>query len=573
MAPFPILDELGRPYDFPFLGGLLVPRIQLVDIDSDGTLDLFLQERSGELMFFENMGTPGEPDFRWRTDRFQGLDIGEWFRFVDLDADGRVDLLAEERYSHVRVFRNAGSPTDPRFDLIPDTLRDVSGEPIFADRQNIPSITDIDCDGQWDLFLGRIDGTLARYEEVDREGRWGLPRFQRVTERFEGIEIVGQFGSLHGANAMAWADITGSGGDDLIWGDFFEPSLLLLENTGSCPSFSIRSAPRLIATEGDPISTSGFNAPAFEDLNGDGRPDLFVGVLGGAFNPIRTASNNLHHYQQTEAGTFRLITQRFLAGLDVGSESTVTVADVTGNGLPDLVVGNKIDPVVGQTGRLYLFRNSGSPGAPSFQLSDTLSLEEVYHYAPAFGDLWGDGRAHLALGSWNRGVLFYRNTGEAGTLTLEADTTLNFRLTRGSHAIPTLGDVTGNGLLDLVVGRSSGELSYYRNVGSATAPSFELETDAFFDIDVGRRSAPTLVNLDGDGLLDLVVGREGGGAMVFRNRGTATEPDFPSEADEEWSFLPRNSTPFMVDILGTGRLQLLSGSLGGGVVFWQEWRQ
>jgi hypothetical protein len=44
---------------------------------------------------------------------------------------------------------------------------------------------------------------------------------------------------------------------------------------------------------GRPLLTSGYNAPAFGDLSGDGRADLVVGVLGGAYNPLRTSAENL----------------------------------------------------------------------------------------------------------------------------------------------------------------------------------------------------------------------------------------------------------------------------------------
>jgi len=567
-----VLDEHGEPYEHPFLGGLIVPRPQFVDLDEDGDPDLFLQERSGQLMYFENVGGPGEPRFVWRSDRFQGLEVGEWFVFHDLTGDGRYELLSERRWDYMSVYRNAGTPGDPRFEMMADSLRDVEGRAIFADRQNIPYLTDLNCDGRLDLFLGRIDGMITHYREEERVD--GLPRFRRITDRFEDIAIIGQIGSMHGANAMAFIDMTGNGALDLLWGDFFEPSVLLIRNRQPCPGYDLSSPPEPLRTPEGNLLTSGHNVPVPVDLRGDGQMDLVVGVLGGAFNPVLTASANLHRYERREDGLFHKVTGRFLNGIDVGSESIVEVADVTGNGRPDLVIGNKIDPEQSRTGRLYLFANREGPdGRPVFQLADTLSLAESFHYAPAMGDLFGSGRADLVLGTWNDGIQIYRNTGhtagrEEGFPGFERDPALTLQLTRGSHAVPALGDLTGNGLLDVVVGRSSGHLTFFRNVGSAEAPAFELESDELGGIDVGRRSAPYLADLNGNGLLDLIVGREEGGAMLFWNVGTREVPEF--ERDEGFE-LPLFSLgrPVPVDFAGSGRLDVLSGANTGGVVYFR----
>src|SRR6056297_559267 len=113
--PFPVYDENGDRYDFPFLGGLNAPRPQFVDIDNNGFPDLFLQENTDDLKYFKNEGWDSESTLTWMTDKFQDLDIGEWFRFVDLDQDGDMDLLTEQPYSYVRYYRNVGPVSIPQF--------------------------------------------------------------------------------------------------------------------------------------------------------------------------------------------------------------------------------------------------------------------------------------------------------------------------------------------------------------------------------------------------------------------------------------------------------------------------
>ena len=143
IAPFPVSGQDGTAYTEPFLGGLNVPRPQLVDIDADGDDDLMIQEATGSVMFFERL--PGDgPRYEWRTDQYQDLEVGEWYRFVDFDGDGDLDLLAEEPFSYIRYYRNDGGPAEPRFVVAADTLKDVTGEPIFADRQSIPNASDLD---------------------------------------------------------------------------------------------------------------------------------------------------------------------------------------------------------------------------------------------------------------------------------------------------------------------------------------------------------------------------------------------------------------------------------------------
>jgi hypothetical protein len=570
VTPLVVLDEHGRAYAHPFIGGFDVPRPQFIDIDGDGDLDLFVQERSNDLMFFENVGSRTAARFVWRADKYAELDIGEWYRFVDMDGDGDYDMIAEQPYSYVRLYRNDGSRTAPRLVLAGDTLEDTTGRPIFADRQNIANAADIDCNGLMDLFLGRVDGTITRYEET-RASAGGVPRFRFVTDRFEGIEIVAQLSgsSRHGANSMYFADIDDDGDLDLFWGDFFEPGVLLIRNQGTCAAPNLRGQPEpLRRADGETILTSGYNVPVLADIDGDGDFDLFLGIIGGAFNPNRTAPDSFHFYERTPAG-FELRTTRYIDGIDVGSESTVAFGDIDGDGDLDMLVGNKIDRNTQQSARMYVFRNDGSAREPRFVLADTLDLATSYHYAPALADLDGDGLIDMLLGTWNHDVLHFRNTGTPQQPRWEQDTARTVRLTRGSNTTPALVDIDGDGDLDLFVGEASGTINFYRNVGSSTDPRFELVSDEYGGIDVGRRSHPAFVDLDSDGDLDMIVGREEGGGVVFRNVGTRTEPRF--ERDDSLLLpLPPLGSPAFVDLNGDGRHDLVAGNLSGGLYYFRR---
>ena len=561
------LDQAGRAYESPLLGGLNVPRPQFVDLDADGDLDLFLQERTGELMHFENVGSPGEPRFVWRTDHYQNLEVGEWSRFLDFDRDGDFDLLAESPFSYVQYFRNTGTAQVAAFLSVGDSARDVDGKPLFSDRQNIPSLNDIDCDGNWDLFLGRVDGTISRYETSTTSAD-GAPLFRFIQDRFQGIEIVAAMaGSLHGANSMAFADMDDDGDLDFFWGDFFEASVLYLENTGSCSEPILLGEPLPFEVE-DSLITSGYNMPVLADVDADGDLDLYVGVLGGAFNPNLTTIRNFLFYEQVD-GRFIRRSERFIYTIDVGSESIPTFIDLDADGDLDLLLSNKIDPNDTRTSWMYRFENVGTAQAPSFQERERIELFTMYHYAPAMGDLDGDGDLDMLMGTWNKGVSFFLNEGsaEAPNFVL-ADTTL-VKLTRGSNSTPALTDVDGDGDLDLFIGESSGKLNFYRNVGTQQAPTFELVSDKFQAIDVGRRSFPTFADMDGDGDDDLLLGREAGGVLLYLREGGGADPVFVQDSTFTLS-LPNYSTPSVVDIDADGDLDVFSGGLAGGLVFMEN---
>jgi len=178
---------------------------------------------------------------------------------------------------------------------------------------------------------------------------------------------------------------------------------------------------------------------------------------------------------------------------------TLTVCDVDGDGRADFLYGAGTGMLVLNTPKGFVeAKNSGISYRPG-------------KVGPVFGDFDNDGHPDLFVPQTGACKLF-RNDGK-GRFTDVTSQAGDLARPIGMATCAAWGDFYNDGRLDLVVGCLRGPNRFFRNNGDGT---FQDATD---EIGLGQRifnsQAVCLVDLNGDGMLDMVFNNEGQESAVL----------------------------------------------------------
>ncbi|RMF04767.1 MAG: T9SS C-terminal target domain-containing protein [Bacteroidetes bacterium] len=251
----------------------------------------------------------------------------------------------------------------------------------------------------------------------------------------------------------------------------------------------------------------------------------------------------------------------------------------------DLVVGNYsyFELFGARNPRLHLYENVGTANSPAFALvdDDFLNMSQFssssFHYAPAFGDLDGDGDWDALVGEQNGYLFFAENlAGPDNPVSFSEPVYAYMNIRIGLASVPQIVDLNRDGLADLLIGERTGNINYFENIGEAGAPRFQADEEMLpnrkrlggIDMRIPgfstAYSSPWLVDFGEH--FELFVGSQWGVIAAYDSIG----PDLSADFREVYPNLPgiregEQLHPLLYDFDQDGFLELIVGNYRGGL--------
>ncbi len=573
----------------PLAGGLNSPQFSEVDLNNDGQQDLLVFDRVGDkLLTFLQEGAPGESDYVFAPEYIQQFPaIENWVLLRDYDGDGIQDIFAysDQQVDGVMVYKgyydnnviaferfNFDAPLNIIF--IPTATGGTTQ--LYVSTIDYPAVDDMDCDGDLDILTfsfggGYIDLYCNQSVEMGYgrdslifercENCWGGIYESGISTEvdladgpgdcFDGLQSDEDIEFRHAGSTVLTFDGDNDGDKEAVLGDLSFTNLNYLVNGGTCEQAYIVDQDAAFPSYDQSFDVPIFPAAFYLDVNNDGKKDFI-----GAVNARRNGDDDAVWFYENTIGNefpeFALRDSQFLVSgmLDIGTGARPQLVDYNADGLLDLVLSNYsfYEPFGQFNARIYLYENVGTASVPAFELvdDDYLGLNEfsqtTRYFAPAFGDMDADGDLDVVVGEQN-GMLFYGENVAGPNQPLQYNnlTYAYMDINVGLVSVPQIVDLNRDGLPDLLIGSQVGRISYYQNLGTAQEPSFNSDPDLLPNVKkIGNVDTriPGYSNgfssplfLDVDGQYKLYTGTEIGRIEVYTNIDNNLNGEFDVETE------------------------------------------
>ncbi len=606
----------GSTLRMPQCGGLNNPQYSSAHLNTDETPDLYVFDYAAKkhLAFTWQNG-----NWMWEeklTTHFPELE--SWAFLHDFNQDGAADIFAyafdgntpglivyEGYWENDLLHFERYLFSEFQFAQAVYTTEEYYGN-IYITAGEIPAIGDVDNDGDIDILTyGASPGYLDFYQNQSVEAGFGVDTllfdlqhncWGGIYESGNGIvlsEVAGECASglgnekVHGNSTLSLLDYDNNGLQDLLVSDLSTPFVSLLLNNGTNDTAHISELQSNFPAYDRPFEIQYTPYLSILDVDMDGKKDVLA-------SPQLFNSENIHvtHFYKNigeERMRFAFQETQFLGKdmIDFGAATHPAIADVNGDGLLDLVVGNYgyFTGGGGRDGRLILCLNVGTTTEPAFELTDDdwlgISASEHWLFTPTFADLDTDGDLDLVFGT-AIGIFFYAENMAAAGEAMDFQTieehwmnlhSVDFPI--GQRSTPHFTDVDGDGLLDLLTGEYSGNVNYFKNIGTAENPAFNpdafaLENNNFW----GELDARTIGSLQGNSApyvlptkaeSVVLLATEAGGVQQYTN--LDTEAFVQAEQALLSAQYGHNLQLAAADLNSDGYIDIVTGHERGGLSF------
>ncbi|MBK7761789.1 MAG: T9SS type A sorting domain-containing protein [Bacteroidetes bacterium] len=593
----------------PWCGGMNSVQINHADINNDGKKDLVLYDHINNLIkTFINTGLSGDMKYTYNPLYEKNFPIiSNYLILRDYNCDGIPDLF-HKGMPGVSVYKGYYQSGELKFTFYKDLYFPGTFGPVnvYVQPSDIPSIQDIDGDGDVDVCSFDINGnriSFVKNTQVENSLPCDSMRMELVTDCYgnfyQSIYMSSVLGTTckgmspgknkrHAGNCILLLDLDGDADLDFLGGNVSYNYAQSMTNGATSASANYVSQDSTWQSGSHVLYMPSWPAPFHVDIDNDGDKD----VLFTSHNENSSSANyhSVAFYKNTgtdASPNFNFQHDSLLINdmIDIGSYSYPVFFDYDKDGKQDLFVGTEGYLNAAGTileSKIAHYKNTTVGSNISFELvtKDFLGLSTNLYNGifPTFGDLTGDGITDLVFGNRNGYLSIYKNY---ATSNLVMPNFLFYTdsipgITAGSHSFPLVYDFNKDGRTDLLLGNQLGRIIYYEDTSTTALKKLALQTISLGNFkagDVGNvygYCVPLVAKMDETNKEYLLIGNVDG--TIARYDDFINNMGTFTRIDSNYSEIKvsARSVPAIADLDGNGKYEMVIGNRLGGLQFFRQ---
>ena len=612
----------------PWTGGFNSVQISKIDLNNDQVEDLFVFDRScNKPLTFVSLNNKFvyAPEF----ENLFPTGLKNWVLLRDFNNDGKKDI-----FSHVSggigVWENTSNSNGLIFNSLSFFQSSINGNVpyllsnqynndvnIYVVSSDIPSISDIDNDGDLDILnFGVLGASIEYHRNLSVElglnldtlvfemkntcwGHFTESGLSNTCSLFDTCSFnvnnpqdsitITRNNLRHSGSTILSLDLNNDQVKDIILGDVSYSNIVALynDNKGVNMNTSFIAQDTIFPSYSVPADIHLFPGVFHEDVDYDNVKDLLLSPNSTSDAIDKESIWFYKNFGTNSSPQFYLQKKNFLQenSIDLGRESKPIIFDINNDQIQDLVIANfgefDLSTPLYYKSYIELYLNVGTNSNPIFEKASSdfqniSSLINNINLIPSFGDLDSDGDIDVIIGDYTGKLHYLENSSSnPGIFNLTIGSSpmsdvLNNVFDFGFNAHPTLFDLDNDNDLDIIIGESSGNLNYIENIGDSLVFNFNLRSENLGGVEVSQWwtnigfSAPLFFHNGNN--LELYVGSKSGAIFKYNNIENNLAGVFNLVDSNSYNINTGTySTPAIYDINNDSLMDLIIGNKRGGL--------